>query len=101
MLRSEPPPTASVKALETCLCFGSLLSNSKIKPYYCTPTTQISSIMAKALVHNIRTHTALKKKNDTAADNLQKQVVLGKKMQEEKKKQRAEENEQKKRRRRR
>ncbi len=47
--------------------------------------------MVKAPVHNTHTRTALKKRNDTAADDLQKQVVLEKKIREEKKKQWAEE----------
>jgi hypothetical protein len=43
--------------------------------------------MAKASTHNTRTCTALKKKNDTAADELQMQVTIEKKKQNLKKKQ--------------
>jgi hypothetical protein len=45
--------------------------------------------MAKATITTIRTRTASKKKQDLAADKLQKQVALKKKKRELKKKQRA------------
>ena len=52
-----------------------------------TPTTPTATNMAPA--PSARTRTATKKKNETAADELQKQVALEKKKREEKKKQRA------------
>ncbi len=45
--------------------------------------------MAKASTHNTCTRTALKKKNDTAADALQMQITIEKKKRDLKKKQRA------------
>ena len=51
------------------------------------PTTPTATNMAPA--PTARTRTATKKKNETAADELQKQVALEKKKREEKKKQRA------------
>ena len=73
---------------------GSLHYNPKFTPCCCMSTTQTSSpIMTKLPVHGTRSRTgSLKKKNDTAADDLQKLVDRGKlKMREDKKKKRADE----------
>lgn len=93
-LQSPPTITASIKATKPCLCSGSTPSpaNSKIPPYSHTLMTHLSApIMTKASVHNTHSHTTLKKKNDSMADDLQMQVALKKKKQDLKKKQWAKE----------
>jgi hypothetical protein len=96
LLNPMPQPrfsiTVPIKVSDTLHHSGSLHYNPTIMPCSGTSTTQaLFSTMAKAPTHGTRARTALKKKNDTAADDLQKQVALKKKMREDKKKKWAEE----------
>ena len=90
LLNPKPKPqprfsitVPAVKALDTLHHSSSLHYNSKFMPCSCTPTTlTLFSIVPKVSVPVRDTHacTALKKKYNTAADDLQKQVALEKKM---------------------
>jgi hypothetical protein len=71
---------------------GSTSSIPKTAPYPGTPTIPTAStIMTKVPVHSTQALTALKKKNDTAAEELMKQVAKEKNAREAKKKKRADE----------
>ena len=87
----HPPTQTSVKATKPHPRSGFSLpqANSFIPTSSPTLTTPTTSNMAKATITTIRTRTASKKKQDLAADKLQKQVALKKKKRELKKKQRA------------
>ena len=78
--------------LRPCLRSSAPLANLPIPTSSPTSTTPSSSNnMTKATTYTARTRTASKKKNDSALDELQKQVELEKKKRELKKKQRAKE----------
>ena len=97
------PTTVPVKATDnTHHHSGSLHYNSKVTPRCCTLMTQAhpplprSSTMMKALttltkttIYSTRARSAMKKKNDATADNLQKIVAAEKEVREDKKKKRA------------